>query len=774
MSGPLGQIPRRPSFSRPSTSNSLPAGNPRPGTIQPQVAVLSGSSNNGIPRPGAPRPPFPPYPGVPPPSYLPHSPNSVRSYGSPYPLVPSPSSARDFAQVITNADAKVIEYLVKKGYNRTEQMLRSESSNLDRDGKPIQERAEDLGTAKYAKGFRLLSNWIESNLDIYKFELRRLLWPIFVYSFIELITNNYTADGKDFLKEFKDQFQQVHADELTTFDTISLPQQINDNTITKLYLSSKYRIPLNTHVYFNLITHLESNSKQGGSVIIYLLQTYCEIRETKRGPIDQFSFEAIINQAHGVEPEESDLQEGIPGAFTGVTNKDIQDNNAKLLLGPMALEDELAADLGKPSLVELFDQSIKREEGVEGPGRNEIPYPPSRARDVTMEVQKIKEHRDRFKIESRNGGVGPAVSICMFTFHNTLDTINCIEFSDDNNLVAVGTEESYIRVWHLHGDPLPSETKSGPNDPPPSNSRRLIGHSAPVYAVSFSPSIRGADESDTATAPKLLLSSSSDRTIRLWSLEAWACLVVYKGHEGPVWNVKWGPFGHYFLTCGHDRSVRIWGQDHISYLRMFIGHDSNVNQIAWHPNGAYVFSASDQADKTVRMWSFTTGDCVRVFTGHTDTISALQCAPNGKILASADCGGSIILWDLAKGTQIKRCRGHGKGGIWSLSFSVESTVLCSGGADGTVRLWDIEVPSDPYKNNDGEVIGTGGQADATRVTGAITGAQANPTTGSSKKKGKETMITPDQIVAFPTKRSPVYKVMFTRMNLVMAGGCYLP
>lgn len=325
----------------------------------------------------------------------------------------------------------------------------------------------------------------------------------------------------------------------------------------------------------------------------------------------------------------------------------------------------------------------------------------------------------------------------------------------------------------MHGEPLSSETKPGPNDPPPSNSRRLIGHSAPVYSVSFSPSIRGADDSDTSTAPKLLLSCSSDRTIRLWSLEAWACVVVYKGHEGPVWNVKWGPFGHYFLTCGLDRTVRIWGQDHISYLRMMIGHDSNVNQIAWHPNGAYVFSASDQADKTVRMWSFTTGECVRVFTGHTETISSLECAPNGKILASADSGGSIILWDLAKGTQIKRCRGHGKGGIWSLSFSVESTVLCSGGADGTVRIWDIEVPADPYKNNDGEIIGTGGQANATQI-GATVGAQANPATGSSKKKGKEVMITPDQIAAFPTKRSPVYKVMFTRMNLVMAGGCYLP
>lgn len=352
-----------------------------------------------------------------------------------------------------------------------------------------------------------------------------------------------------------------------------------------------------------------------------------------------------------------------------------------------------------------------------------------------------------------------------------------MEFSDDTNLVAVGTEESYIRVWHLHGDPLPSIVQSGAKDALPSSSRRLIGHSAPVYSVSFSPSIAGpekADPSTPSTAPKLLLSSSSDKTIRLWSLEAWTCLVVYKGHEGPVWNVRWGPFGHYFATCGWDKTVRIWGQDHISYLRLLVGHDSNVNQIAWHPNGAYVFSASDQADKSIRMWSFTTGECVRVFAGHTDFISALECSPNGKILASADGGGNIIFWDLAKGQMIKRCKGHGKGGIWSLSFSVESTVLVSGGADGTVRVWDVEVPTDPHKT-EGEVVGTGGQTDATRINGATAGAQPSAAVAAGgKKKGKDTTITPDQISAFPTKKSPVYKVKFTRMNLVMAGGCYLP
>ncbi len=352
-----------------------------------------------------------------------------------------------------------------------------------------------------------------------------------------------------------------------------------------------------------------------------------------------------------------------------------------------------------------------------------------------------------------------------------------MEFSDDTNLVAVGTEESYIRVWHLHGEALPSLLAN--KDAPPSSSRRLIGHSAAVYSVSFSPSIAGPENPDKttpSTAPRLLLSCSSDKTIRLWSLETWTCLVVYKGHEGPVWNVRWGPFGHYFVSCGWDKTVRVWGQDHISYLRLMVGHDSSVSQIAWHPNGAYVFSASDQADKTVRMWSFTTGECVRVFSGHTDFVSTLECSPSGKILASADGGGSIILWDIAKGTQIKRCRGHGKGGIWSLSFSVESTILVSGGADGTVRIWDIEVPTDPHKSAEGEVIGTGGQADATRINGAASGSQPNAAAavGGSKKKSKDTTITPDQISAFPTKKTPVYKVKFTRMNLVMAGGCYLP
>lgn len=348
-----------------------------------------------------------------------------------------------------------------------------------------------------------------------------------------------------------------------------------------------------------------------------------------------------------------------------------------------------------------------------------------------------------------------------------------MDFSDDNMLVAAGMQESYIRVWSMDGKRI-QNTYENVDDAPPSNSRRLIGHSGPIYAVAFAPSITRSEDAVAPTNVRWLLSSSGDKTIRLWSLDLWQCMVVYKGHDQPVWDLNWGPYGHYFVSGGHDKTARLWVTDHIRQQRIFAGHDQDVDCVAFHPNSAYVFTGS--SDHTVRMWAVTTGNAVRMFTGHTGNITALACSKDGKLLASADDHGSIFLWDLAPGRLMKRMRGHGKGGIWSLSWSVESTVLVSGGADGTVRVWDITGPGqDPSQ---GRVVGEGGAG--TKIDGANApggGAQASSSVGGAgmgKKKGKDVVVTPDQISAFPTKKSPVYKVKFTNMNLIISGGAYLP
>ncbi|KAM7197330.1 TAF5-like protein [Naviculisporaceae sp. PSN 640] len=736
----------------------------------------------------------------------------------------APPSAQNLNQIVT-------DYLKKKGFTKTEAVFRIETSNLGPDGRPAPRNEEDTleeGPKRYLKGFVLLRDWIDKNLDIYKFELRKLLWPVFAYSYLELVSQGYNDEAKNFLTALRPHFEATHQDSLNLFAIITLPQHVRENPTALAYKQNKYRIPLNKSLAGNLFHFLEREADNGGTTVTYILQTFCAVDVSARGPIEPYSFEAIYRRAQNIDLDEMDAQEGIPGVFTGISNKHVLDTSAPLKLGPLPMETELRDDVrselededklhppaeGRPTLVEEFDRQIKREEDADGPARTDLPLPPSRARDVVMEMQKVRENRDRFKIEGRTGGVGVAVTACMFTFHNTLGSVSCMDFSNDHKLVAVGTMDSYIRVWSLDGKPLHSA--HAPEKGIKVNNRKLIGHSAPVYGVSFSDSITNLDRNIHAevdgpkpdTHSRLLLSCSADGQVRLWSLDVWACLCVYKAHDGPVFRVLWGPHGHYFATAGWDKTVRVFAQDHASAQRIMVGHDTSISTITWHPNGTYVFSASDETDKTIRMWSVATGGCVRIFTGHTDYISALKCAPNGKILASADIGGNIFFWDIEKGTRIKRCRGHGKGGIPSLDFSVESTVLVSGGLDGTVRIWDVELPADPAKANPitaapppataqqpdgaaatGDSIAVGGSGDGRSITvGGAPAQPANTTTtagagvstsgagsGTGKKKGKEVQITPDQISAFATKKTPVMKVKFTRMNLVVAGGCYDP
>ena len=312
-------------------------------------------------------------------------------------------------------------------------------------------------------------------------------------------------------------------------------------------------------------------------------------------------------------------------------------------------------------------------------------------------------------------------------------------------------------------------------------SERLIGHSGPIFNLSFSPAVDNPDSPDQAFGDRTerpyvgsewLLSCSADHTVRLWHLGLMKQIMVFKGHLGPVFDVKWSPFGYYFATAGHDKKAHLWCTGRPGPLRFFVGHDQPLDCVAFHPNGAYVFTAA--SDKTVRMFLCGNGTCVRLFTGHTGFITSMECSPTGKVLATADDNGIIILWDLASGKLIKRMRGHDRGGTWSISWNVEGSILLSGANDGTVRLWDTNKTDGMGQ---GKIVGEGGVG--TRVDGQGGTASVNAaaggggsTSGTSKKKGKGPAVSGDQVSAFPTKQTPVMYVKFTRMNLGIGAGCF--
>lgn len=55
------------------------------------------------------------------------------------------------AILIANFLNKVIEYLSKKGYTRTEAMLRAESAQQDVEGKPLAAKTEENNALKYGR-----------------------------------------------------------------------------------------------------------------------------------------------------------------------------------------------------------------------------------------------------------------------------------------------------------------------------------------------------------------------------------------------------------------------------------------------------------------------------------------------------------------------------------------------------------------------------------------------------------------------------------------------
>ena len=160
-------------------------------------------------------------------------------------------------------------------------------------------------------------------------------------------------------------------------------------------------------------------------------------------------------------------------------------------------------------------------------------------------------------------------SVAMYTFFHTHDGMNCVDFNHQQDKIAAGFSESYVRIWNLSPERRDRQANTNEEiDASAGKSPKMIGHSAPVYSVSWSPT--------PAKSPAYLLTGSGDKTIRLWSADTYKTVVVYKGHSQPVWDVKWGPFGQYFVSGSGDATGRIWSVEHINPLRILAGHLGDI------------------------------------------------------------------------------------------------------------------------------------------------------------------------------------------------------
>jgi transcription initiation factor TFIID subunit 5 len=282
-----------------------------------------------------------------------------------------------------------------------------------------------------------LQNWVNDSLDTYRPELIRLLWPVFVHCVLDLASDCYTKDLELFFKKHSGRFAPEHDDELRQLQVITLPEHL-DAPIATAFRNNRYRLTLSSMAFNVLLQYLESKETEGGSVIITLIQTHLNVVTVDRARVGPELSLASMLSRNGEEFEYPAEDEGIPGHNPGSANTEATQTAQlpKLSLGSVPMDTDMTDDVeaaleddddknpprpGEMSLIEVFAQKIKKEPMDDAPSRDSVPMPPPIARDVAMEIQKIREHRDRFKIDPRTGGVPPGVSVCMYTFHNTYD-----------------------------------------------------------------------------------------------------------------------------------------------------------------------------------------------------------------------------------------------------------------------------------------------------------------------------------------------------------------
>jgi WD40 repeat protein len=257
---------------------------------------------------------------------------------------------------------------------------------------------------------------------------------------------------------------------------------------------------------------------------------------------------------------------------------------------------------------------------------------------------------------------------CSKTFQGHSNATYAIALFAEQNLLASGHEDETIKLWELNLNP----TQGLNDDLQPF--RVLNGHSNRVFSIAFSPN------------GQFLVSSSADRTVKLWNPHTGECLKTLLGHGSWVWAVAFSPDGNLIASGSYDRTVKIWDVSSGECLQTLQGHPGSVLAIAFSLDGKTLFSSG--YDKVVKHWDLESGNCLNTWEADSNRVWAVAVSPNCQSIATGGDDFSVKLWEISTATCLRTFSGH-TNQVLCILFTEGGDRMISSSSDRTIKIWDV-------------------------------------------------------------------------------------
>jgi WD40 repeat protein len=184
----------------------------------------------------------------------------------------------------------------------------------------------------------------------------------------------------------------------------------------------------------------------------------------------------------------------------------------------------------------------------------------------------------------------------------------------------------------------------------------------------------------------------SNGIIQLWDVSEKAIKHILLNHTQRISGLAWHPNStQLLLTASLDGNINLWNAQSGELIRGF-SNQGIVTAITWSSDGNQFVTASGSERQDILVWNVTTGEILARHNG--GTLVQFAWSPDYQQLGVVQFPGSIDFADpntfsLMIGNLLQPEGMHGELFINTLSWSLDSRYIATGGTQGIVRVWDV-------------------------------------------------------------------------------------